>query len=73
MDDLTTEDRINMNKYFGKQIDPQDWQQLRVIIEDYQSSSTTKRDILYWSDKNKRFYFIRAPQKNNKIPLSIIW
>ena len=73
MNDLTPEDRINMNEYFGKQIDPQDWQQLRVIIEDYQSSSTTKRDILYWSDKNKRFYFIRAPRKNNKIPLSIIW
>ena len=73
MDDLTPEDRINMNEYFGKQIDPQDWQQLRVTIEDYQSSSTTKRDILYWSDKNKIFYFIRAPRKNNKIPLSIIW
>ena len=73
MDDLTPEDRINMNEYFGKQIDPQDWQRLRVVIEDYQSPSTTKRDILYWSDKNKIFYFIRAPRKNNKIPLSIIW
>ena len=51
MDDLTPEDRINMNEYFGKQSDPQDWQESRVTIKDYQSSSTTKRDILYWSDK----------------------
>ena len=73
MDDITPEDRTNMNNYFGKEIDPHDWQHLKDIIEDYQSSSTTKRCILYWSDKIKRFYFIRAPQKNNKIPLSIIW
>ena len=72
MDEITPEDRTKMNNYFGEEIDPHDWQHLKAIIEDNQSSSTTKRDILYWSDKNQRFYFIRAPQKNNKIPLSII-
>jgi hypothetical protein len=72
-DNLTPEDRTNMNNYFGKRIDPHDWQHLKAIMEDNQSSSTTKRDILTGRNKNKRFYFIRAPQKNNKIPLSIIW
>ena len=70
--DPTPEDRIEMIKYFGKQIDPHDWQHLKAIIEDY-GTSTIKRDIIFWSDKNKRFYFVRAPQKNNQIPLSIIW
>ena len=51
-DNLTPEDRTNMNNHFGKEIDPHDWQHLKAIIEDNQSSSTTKRDILYWPEKN---------------------
>ena len=71
-DNLAPEDTTNMNNYVGSERDPKDWHHLQAIIEDYRTS-TIKRDILYWSDKKKRFHFIRAPQKNNKIPLSIIW
>ena len=70
--DPTPEDRIDMIKYFGKHIDPQDWQHIKEMLED-NASQTIKFDILYWSDKNKRGYLIRAPKKNNKMPISIIW
>ena len=63
----TPEDRIEMIKYFGKQIDPHDWQHIKEMLED-NTSQTIKFDILDWSDKDKRGYLIRAPKKNSKIP-----
>ena len=68
----TPEDRIEMIKYFGKHIALKDWQHIKEMLED-NASQTINFDILYWSDKNKRGYLIRAPKKNNKMPISIIW
>ena len=48
--DPTPEDRIEMMEYFGKIIDPHDWQHIKEMLED-NASHTIKFDILYWSEK----------------------
>ena len=56
---LTKNDKAEMLSYLGFEVDEHDWTSIKELLEQVRKDKP-KYDILYWSDKSKRGYIVRA-------------
>jgi hypothetical protein len=56
---LTKKDKAEMLHYLGFEVDEHDWKSIKEMIDQVKSDKP-KYDILYWSNKNKQGYIVRA-------------
>ena len=62
---LTLRDKKEMIDSLGYEVDSEDWTHIKEMLEQIRTDKP-KYDILYWSDKNKCGYIIRANKNNLK-------
>ena len=61
---LTKKDKAEMLDYLGFEVDEHDWKSIKEMIDQVKSDKP-KYDILYWSNKNKQGYIVRANKIRN--------
>ena len=60
---LNKEEKAEMLSYLGFEVDEHDWTSIKGLLEQLRKEKP-KYDILYWSDKSKRGYIVRAIKIN---------